>query len=66
MEIVLDDLLDDVKNEKFCPSEKSYYQSFKGLLGYGGKTKKIGKRKSKTNRRNKRKTIKTKTRTTKK
>jgi len=53
METVLQELLDEVENNNFCPSEKSYYQSFKGLLGYGGKTKKYGKRKSKTNKRNK-------------
>lgn len=55
MERVLNLLLDEAEEENFCASEKSYYQSFKGLMGFGGKTKKYGKRHSKTTRRNKRK-----------
>ena len=53
---LLNELLDKAgKDVNFCASEKSYYQSFKGLMGFGGKTKKYGKRHSKTTRRNKRK-----------
>ena len=56
METVLEDLLHDVDNDNFCSSEKSYYQSFKGLFGYGGKTKKYGKRKTMKNGKRKNRT----------